>query len=105
MRKSDDDDARPPAPEADGAAVVDQWAGWEAWMAAHLNLQRQSICAEVESALNALLDVIERMSSRNIKRERKIARLEAKLEALVAKSADSDGDDVLPNWRSPRRAA
>src|SRR5262249_37787549 len=47
--KDYDNSAPAPAPEAD------PWAGWNAWLRGHLDIERQSIREEVENALVELI--------------------------------------------------
>jgi len=91
VQKSDDlglvykdhDNSEPAA-----ASETDQWAGWNAWMRGHLDIERRSIFEEVEKALVDLVielrkEWYEEMKKAITKRDAKIARLEGQVETLT----------------------
>jgi hypothetical protein len=83
----------------------DPWAGWNAWMRGHLDIERRSICEEVENALVELVVLLRKDWHDDIKkaiteRDAEIVHLRGQVETLTRLYAGKSADiHDLPNWR------
>src|SRR5262245_29192509 len=88
-----DHDNNAPAPASEG----DPWAGWNAWLAGHLAIERQSIREEVENALVDLIKLLRKDWEADIRkavteRGAEIAHLRGQVETLTRLYAGKSAD-------------
>jgi hypothetical protein len=90
---------------ASAGAETDEWAGWNAWMRGHLDIERQSIRGELEGTLVRIIVELrkewrEEVTKAVAERDAEIAHLRGQVEVLTRLYAGKSADVVdLPNWK------
>jgi len=93
-------------PKNESAAETDEWAGWNAWMRGHLDIERQAIREELETTLVELIVELrkkwrEEVTKAVAKRDKEIANLRGQVETLTRLYAGKSADviDLPSNWK------